>query len=99
MALVAAAGTAQAAPLPVWASAKPLAKMASRFTAEIIPIADRRCWWRGEQRHCRRLAGRAPAYGYKTGVSDYYEQDARTLPVGSQRWWNIKDREGSTGRP
>jgi hypothetical protein len=33
------------------------------------------------------------------GGSDYYEQDARTLPVGSQRWWDIRDREGSTGKP
>jgi hypothetical protein len=99
MALGVAAGAAQAAPLPVWTSAKPAAHMASGLMAEIIPVADRRCWWRGGQKHCRRLAWPAPAYGYNAGGSDYYEQDARTLAVGSQRWWDIKDREGSTGKP
>jgi hypothetical protein len=64
-----------------------------------IPVADRRCWWRGGQKHCRRLARPASANGYSAGGSDYYEQDARTLPVGSQRWWDIRDREGSTGKP
>lgn len=98
MVLGVAAGAAQAAPLPVWTSAKPAAHAASGLMAPVIPVADGRCWWRNGHRHCRRLAWPAPGYGYKAG-SDYYEQDARMLPVGSQRWWDIKDREGSTGRP
>ena len=99
LALGAAAGVAQAAPLPVWTSAKPTGQMALGLMANILRVADRRCAWRNGQRHCRRLAWPAPGYGYRAGGSGYYEQDARTLPVGSQRWWDIKDREGSTGRP
>ncbi|MBO0740177.1 MAG: hypothetical protein J2P51_01965 [Hyphomicrobiaceae bacterium] len=98
-ALGVAAGVAQAAPLPVWTSGAPAAQMASGAMSNVTPVADRRCWWHNGHRHCRRLAWRAPGYGYKAAGSDYYEQDARTLPVGSQRWWDIKDREGSTGRP
>jgi hypothetical protein len=93
-----ATGAAQAAPLPAAKSAQPTAQRASGFTADVIPVADRRCWWRNGHRHCRRVAWPAPGYG-DTAASNYYEQDARTLPVGSQRWWDIKDREGSTGRP
>ena len=99
LALGVAAGVAQAAPLPVWTSAKPAGQMASVLMANILRVADRRCTWRNGQRHCRRLAWPAQGYGYKAGGSGYYEQDARTLPVGSQRWWDIKEREGSTGRP
>jgi hypothetical protein len=102
VALGVVAGPAQAAPLPVWTSAELAGQMTSAIMADIIRVADRRCAWRNGRRHCRRLAGPAwptPGYGYKAGGSDYYEQDARTLPVGSQRWWDIKDREGSTGRP
>jgi hypothetical protein len=80
------AGAAQAAPLPAWASAKAAAQKASGLMADVVPVADRRCWWRNGHRHCRRLSWPAAEYGSKVGGSDYYEQDARTLPVGSQRW-------------
>jgi len=93
------AGAAQAAPLPIWASAKPAAQKASRLMADVVAVADRRCWWRNGHRRCWRLAWPAADSGSKAGGSGYYQQDARTLPVGSQRWWDIKDREGSTGRP
>jgi len=99
MVLGMAAGAAQAAPLPSWASAKPAAPKASGLMADVVAVADRHCWWRNGHRHCRRLAWPAPDYGSTVGGNQYYEQDARTLPVGSQRWWDIKDREGSTGRP
>jgi hypothetical protein len=94
-----AAGAARAVALPVWTGAKPAAHMASGLMAAVIPVADRRCWWRNGRRHCRRLAWPAPGEGYKASGGEYYEQDARTQPVGSQRWWDLKDREGSTGRP
>jgi hypothetical protein len=99
MVLGAVAGAAQAAPLPVWTSARPAAHRASGLMAAVIPVADRRCWWRKGHRHCRWPAWPAPGDGYRVGGRNYYEQDARTQPVGSQRWWDLKDREGSTGRP
>ena len=98
MVLGVAAGAAQAAPLAVWPSAKLAAQTAPGLMSDIILVADRRCWWRNGHRHCRRGAWPAPGYG-DTAAGNYYEQDARRLPVGSQRWWDIKDREGSTGRP
>jgi hypothetical protein len=94
-----AAGNVQAAPLPRLADAMPSPRMLSPFMAE-MPVAYRRCRRRDGQRYCRWSHGPSAedgAYGY-TG-SDYYEQDSRKLPVGSQRWWDIKEREGSTGRP
>jgi hypothetical protein len=99
MALGVVAGAAHASPLPVWTSARPAGPMASGLMADIMRVADRRCAWRDGRRYCRRLTWPVQGYGSKAGSSDYYEQDARTLPVGSQRWWDIKDREGSTGRP
>jgi hypothetical protein len=98
MALGVVAGAAQAAPLPVWTSARAAGQIASGLT-DIMRVADRRCAWRNGHRYCQRLTWPAQGYGYKTGGSNYYEQDARTQPVGSQRWWDLKDREGSTGRP
>jgi hypothetical protein len=29
----------------------------------------------------------------------YYEHDSRKVPIGTQTWWDLKDGEGSTGRP
>ena len=94
-----AAGAAQAAPLPVCTSANPAAHRASGLMVTVKRVADRRCWWRNEHKHCQRLAWLTPGGGYKAGGSDYYEQDARTQPVVSQRWWKLQDSEGSTGRP
>jgi hypothetical protein len=65
----------------------------------MLPVVYRRCWWHNGQRHCRRLDGPSAAYGHKAAGGDYYEQDSRKLPIGSQRWWDIKEREGSAGRP
>jgi len=49
------------------------------------------CWWRAGRRHC---SGRSDGYR-----SRWYPRDARQLRTGSQRWWDQKDSEGSTGRP
>ena len=36
----------------------------------------------------------AEGYGYRgRGDSGYYEQRLQTLPVGSQQWWSVYDRE------
>jgi len=97
LAFAAAAGSSQAAPLPLFAGAA--GHTVSGLRAEMLPVVYRRCWWRNGQRHCRRFDGPSPAYGYKAAGGDYYEQDSRKLPFGSQRWWDIKEREGSAGRP
>ena len=31
-------------------------------------------------------------------AGDWYPHDASQLPFGSQRWWDQKESEGSTGR-
>jgi hypothetical protein len=94
-----AAGNAQAAPLPPLAEAIPSPPMLSPFTAE-MPVAYRRCRRYDGQRYCRWRHGPSAANeAYGGTSSDYYEQDSRKLPVGSQGWWDIKEREGSTGRP
>ena len=70
-----------------------------RRDERVTTAAYRRCWWRNGQKHCRLVDGPA-AYGrggYCPG--DYYVQDASKLPFGSQRWWTVKEREGSAGRP
>jgi hypothetical protein len=46
--------------------------------------------------HCRaRVYGYRP-HGYR---SRWHTEDPRYMRTGSRRWWNAKDREGSTGRP
>jgi len=57
----------------------------------IVSQAAVHCWWRAGRRHCRDRS-----YGYH---SRWYPRDARQLRTGSQRWWDQKDSEGSTGRP
>jgi len=91
-----AAASSPAVALPLFAGAAP---RAAPLRAETLPVVDRRCWWRNGQRHCRRLDGPSAVYGYKAAGGDYYEQDSRKLPIGSQRWWEVKEREGSAGRP
>jgi hypothetical protein len=99
LALGIAAGNAQAAPLPRLAEAMPFPPMLAPFMAE-MPVAYRRCRRHDGQRYCRWRHSPSAANGaYGDTGSDYYEQDSRKLPVGSQRWWDIKEREGSTGRP
>ena len=94
-----AAGSARAAPLPLPAAVTPSPQLLSPFLAK-MPVAYRRCRWRDGQRYCRWHHGPSAVNGtYGSTGSDYYEQDSRKLPVGSQRWWDIKEREGSTGRP
>jgi hypothetical protein len=44
MVLGMAAGAAQAAPLPIWESAKPAAHKVSGSMADVVAVADRRCW-------------------------------------------------------
>ena len=46
-------------------------------------------------RHCR-----ARVYGYRSGYrTRWHTQDPSRMRTGSRRWWDAKDREGSTGRP
>jgi len=74
------------------AAAAPLAAARTPGHAPALTAkAAAHCWWRAGQRHC---SGRS--YGYHSG---WYPHDARQLPMGSQRWWDQKDGEGSTGRP
>jgi len=44
---------------------------------------------------------RARVYGYRVHGyrSRWHTEDPRHMRTGSRRWWNAKDREGSTGRP
>jgi hypothetical protein len=52
-------------------------------------------------RHCRvHVYGYRRAYGYRPGYrTRWHSEDPADMRVGSRRWWNAKDREGSTGRP
>jgi hypothetical protein len=53
------------------------------------PFESVRCYGH----HCRARAG---VHGYR---SRWHTEDPRHMRTGSRRWWNAKDREGSTGRP
>ncbi len=88
------ASSAQAAPTVASATSV----MAAAGESSSIDKAAVRCWWRNGQKHCR-PADLPRASGNRESRSDYYEQDASKLPVGSSRWWDIKEREGSAGRP
>ena len=87
----------QAAPVAA-ASSTPLRAVSVEATAT-TKVASRRCWWRNGQRHCRSIDGPAASRTSGYQVGDYYPQDASKLPFGSQRWWNVKEREGSAGKP
>ena len=56
------------------------------------PVESVRCYGY----HCR-----ARVYGYRVHGyrSRWHTEDPRYMRTGSRRWWNAKDREGSTGRP
>jgi hypothetical protein len=86
-------GGAQAA--SVTASGAAL-KSAAAETTNVASAAYRRCWRRNGSRRCSWVDG--PSYRGSRS-SDYYVQDASKLPFGSQRWWSVKEREGSAGRP
>jgi hypothetical protein len=82
--LMIAAGQASAAPYP-----------GGRFVSEFpaaSPFESVRCYGH----HCRDRAHGYRAHGYR---SRWQTEDPRHMKMGSQRWWNAKDREGSTGRP
>jgi hypothetical protein len=89
----------QAAPV-IAASSTPLRSMSVETTA-VTKVATRRCWLSNGQKHCRLIDGPVASrtYGYQGQGSAYYERDASKLPFGSQRWWSVKEGEGSTGRP
>ena len=46
--------------------------------------------------HCRARVYGYRAHGYRPR---WHTEDPRHMRTGSRRWWNAKDREGSTGRP
>jgi len=71
-------------------------KSTAAETMNVTSVTYRRCWWRNSSKHCRSVGGPSNR-GYRSG--DYYVQDASKLPFGSQRWWRVKEREGSAGRP
>jgi len=87
--------TAQATPTAVSAARL---KAAAGEVSSVEPVAFARCWWRNGVKHCR-PADLPHVSAYRASRSDYYEQDASRLPVGSKRWWEVKEREGSAGRP
>jgi hypothetical protein len=89
------ATTAQATPTGVSAA---LLKAAAGEVSSVQPVASARCWWRNSVRHCR-PADPPHVSANRAGRGNYYEQDASKLPVGSKRWWDVKEREGSAGRP
>ena len=82
---------------PLAAGHQTLAAAAPHASA-LERVALRSCFWRYGRKHCRLVDG-PRRRGYAGNGSGYYEQDASRLPVGSSRWWYVKDREGSTGRP
>lgn len=91
---------------PVTTASSTASRSAVEETTDMVTVASRRCWWRNGRQHCRSFDGpvASGAYGYqgRSGdyrAGDYYEYDASKLPVGSQRWWSVKEGDGSTGRP
>jgi hypothetical protein len=82
--LTIAAGQASAAPYSGGGSASEF-PAAKRFESV-------RCYGA----HCRARVHGYRAHGYHTR---WHTQDPRHMRTGSQRWWDAKDREGSTGRP
>lgn len=82
--LTIAAGQASAAPYSGGGSASEF-PAATRFESV-------RCYGA----HCRARVHGYRANGYR---SRWHTQDPRHMRTGSQRWWDAKDREGSTGRP
>jgi hypothetical protein len=97
LALGVVTSSSQAAPVTTASSAA--LRSAAGEATDVTTVASRRCWWRDGHKHCRSIDGPVASRtsGYRTG--DYYPQDASKLPVGSQRWWTVKEREGSAGRP
>jgi hypothetical protein len=56
------------------------------------PFESVRCYGH----HCRPRVYGYRVHGYR---SRWHTEDPRHMRTGSRRWWNAKDREGSTGRP
>jgi hypothetical protein len=95
LALVVLATTTQAVP---FTSSTSDFKTTAGETSDVDDAASRRCWWRNGRQHCG--AYESPrTHGNRNGISDYYVHDPSQVPFGSQRWWDLKDAEGSTGRP
>ena len=59
------------------------------------PLESVRCYHCKARVHGYRVHGYR-AHGYR---SRWHTEDPRYMRTGSRRWWNAKDREGSTGRP
>jgi len=97
VALGLAASGAEAAPPAVVPAASLLAAAAAKIAGH--EKASARCWWRNGQRYCRSIDLPRVSSPRRSHGGEYYVQDASKLPVGSQRWWDAKEREGSTGRP
>jgi hypothetical protein len=79
-----ATGQASAAPYPGGRSI-------GEFRAA-APFESVRCYGH----HCRPRVYGYRVHGYR---SRWHTEDPRHMRTGSRRWWNAKDREGSTGRP
>ena len=79
-----ATGPAQAAPY--------LGDRPTRESHAAAPRESVRCYGH----HCRARVYGYPVHGYR---SRWHTEDPRYMRTGSRRWWNAKDREGSTGRP
>jgi len=79
-----ATGQASAAPYPC-------VRSVGEFRAA-APYETVRCYGH----HCRSGVYGYRAHGYR---SRWHTEDPRHMRTGSRRWWNAKDREGSTGRP
>jgi hypothetical protein len=96
-------GTACALALVILATTTQAVPFTSDFkttageTSDVDKAASR-CWWRNGRQHCRGYDS-PRTHGNRNGNSDYYVHDPSQVPFGSQRWWDLKDAEGSTGRP
>ena len=70
------------------------------------PVADFGPTARPENVRCHGRNCRVNVYGHRYGYRSHgyraqrwHSQNPADMRVGSRRWWNAKDREGSTGRP
>jgi hypothetical protein len=88
VALATASTSAFALPAPM-----PDSKRVLNGGTAVEKSAYRRCSSRAG-RHCRAYR----TFGYRAH-SRWHTEDPSRMRTGSRRWWNAKDREGSTGRP
>ena len=82
------------------ASAAPATALAgvNNEGSSIVEQVARRCYRQRGHLHCGRASrvGRYHGYGYR---SRWHTEDPSHMRVGSRRWWNAKEREGSAGKP